>query len=125
MEEKRTFNKDNIKALDKAARIMTNKVIKVIDYLISDTTETAAKNFQTKVLMPPPDYSLQPPSLQQIKLWLISLQSSFIKFLEEYDVIVNCFWDKQPDKKKVLGTPQIGVIFFLVIAKLLTTSEMT
>ena len=63
MEEKRTFNKDNIKALDKAARIMTNKVIKVIDYLISDTAETAAKNFQIKVLLPPPDYSLQPPSL--------------------------------------------------------------
>ena len=40
-------------------------------------------------------------------------------------MIVNCFWDKHPDKKKTLATSNIGVIFFLVIAKLLTTSEMT
>ena len=40
-------------------------------------------------------------------------------------MIVDCFWDKHLDKKRGLGTSHIGVIFFLVIAKLLSTSEMT
>ena len=125
MEDKKTFNRENNKLLDKMSRVMINKVIKVIDYLIAENTETAAKNFQVKVLLPPPDSQYQPPSLQQIKLWLISLESSFAKFLNEYDVIVSCFWDKNSDKNKKLGNACIGVIFFLVIAKLLQTPETT
>ena len=45
MEEKKKFFEESNKTLDQITRMMISKVIKVIDYLIGDNTDTAARNF--------------------------------------------------------------------------------
>ena len=101
-------------------------MLKAVDFLISnDNGENSTKNFKLKILTPPADENNVMPSLAQFKQWLISLQTAFSKFINEYDVLAACFWNKYRNSKNTLDNACVCVIFYLVISKILSTSEGT